>query len=235
MAGLATAVAVRRLPAAQPALAYTHGAWGIPREIRELLRRDRELWWAIVVVAIFWMVGGMVQQAVNALGKTQLGRDEWDTSLLVVAIGVGISIGCALGGYLSRGRVNPRIVAVGTTGLVVTLAIMAVRGGPQQHWLGYEYSFPVLVAMGVFTGMFVVPVQVSIQSRAPRQDKGRVIATMNQFSWIGIIFGAAIYQACIAVLDATGWPRNTIFGVTAVLLLPVAIFYRPEDRALAEC
>ena len=49
--------------------------------------------------------------------------------------------------------------------------------------------------------MFIVPVQVSLQSRPPREEKGRMIATMNQFSWIGIILGAIVYEACIRVLE----------------------------------
>jgi hypothetical protein len=43
-----------------------------------------------------------------------------------------------------------------------------------------------------------------------------------------------LYNACIMVLDATGWPRNTIFAVTAALMLPVALFYRPKDEQLSD-
>ena len=87
-----------------------------------------------------------------------------------------------------------------------------------------------LILLGVFTGMFIVPVQVALQSRPPKAEKGRMIATMNQCSWVGIILGAIVYQASIIVLDMTGGPRSTIFAVTAALMLPVAIFYRPQDR-----
>jgi hypothetical protein len=59
-----------------------------------------------------------------------------------------------------------------------------------------------------------------------------MIATMNQISWVGVILGAVVYGACVRVLDATLWPRNTIFGVTALLMLPVAILYRPKDERL---
>jgi sugar phosphate permease len=75
---------------------------------------------------------------------------------------------------------------------------------------------------------------VSLQSRPPRQQKGRMIATMNQCSWIGIILGALLYQVCIWVFDAYAWPRNTMFAVTAALMLPVAVFYRPKDEPLSE-
>jgi len=91
----------------------------------------------------------------------------------------------------------------------------------------------VLVAMGAFTGMFIVPIQVALQSRPPREQKGRMIATMNQCSWVGIILGAVLFWACLVVFTKYGWPQNTMFAVTAALMLPVALFYRPQDEALA--
>jgi acyl-[acyl-carrier-protein]-phospholipid O-acyltransferase/long-chain-fatty-acid--[acyl-carrier-protein] ligase len=180
------------------------------------------------------MVGGMVLPAVNALGKTQLGLAEGATSTLAASIGLGIAVGCILGGYLSRGRVNRSVVVGGAAGTVATLALMCLPGGTHGHLLGYWGSLPALTLMGVFSGMFIVPVQVSLQSRPPRTEKGRMIATMNQISWIGVILGAVLYGACVRVLDATGWPRNTVFGVTAALMLPVALFYRPKDERLAD-
>ena len=145
---------------------------------------------AIIVVSIFWMIGGIVQQTVNALGKTQLQLDDEKTSVLAASIGVGIAFGCVLGGYLSRGRVNRNVVVVGAIGLFVMLVVMALPGGEHQHLLGFYGSIPVLILLGVFTGMFIVPVQVALQSRPPREEKGRMIATMNQCSWVGIILGA---------------------------------------------
>jgi acyl-[acyl-carrier-protein]-phospholipid O-acyltransferase/long-chain-fatty-acid--[acyl-carrier-protein] ligase len=82
--------------------------------------------------------------------------------------------------------------------------------------------------------MLIVPVQVALQSRPPREEKGRTIATMNQISWIGVILGAVVYKYCLVVLDYTGWPRAAIFAVAATLMLPVAIFYRPKDEKLSE-
>jgi acyl-[acyl-carrier-protein]-phospholipid O-acyltransferase/long-chain-fatty-acid--[acyl-carrier-protein] ligase len=178
------------------------------------------------------MVGGMVLPTVNTLGKTQLGLGEGATSTLAASIGLGIAIGCILGGYLSHGRVSRPVVACGAVGTVATLALMCLPGGPHGHLLGYAGSLPVLILIGVFSGMFIVPVQVSLQTRPPRQEKGRMIATMNQISWVGVILGAVVYGACVRVLDATHWPRNTIFGVTALLMLPVAILYRPKDERL---
>ncbi len=232
--GTLTALTVRRLPAARPDLKHSFAAWGIPKEIRELLRQDRELFWAIVVVSMFWLVGGIVLPNVNALGKTQLGLDDGSTSVLSACMGVGIAVGCMLGGYLSRGRVNRKVVIGGATGAAIALLVMAMPGRHNGHFLGFAGSIPVLILVGLFSGMFIVPVQVSLQSRPPRGEKGRMIATMNQFSWIGVILSAVIWDVCVRVLEITGWPLSSVFALTAALLLPVALFYRPKEEQLSD-
>lgn len=234
VAGVVTAFMVRPLPVAKPNLKMRASSWLVPPEVVRLLKQDRQLLAAIVVVSIFWLVAGIVAQTVNAVGRSQLGVNEGETSLMTTSISLGIAIGCVLGGYLSRNRINRKVVAVGMWGLIATLLVLALRGGEHRHLLGYWGSFPALILLGLFTGLFVVPVQVTVQSRPPRDEKGRVVATMNQCTWIGVILGSLIYGACIHVLDRTGWPRNTIFAVTAVLMLPVAIFYRPKDEQLAD-
>jgi|tagenome__1003787_1003787.scaffolds.fasta_scaffold20963060_4 MFS family permease len=232
--GVITSLAIRPLPPARSDLKYDWTCWLIPKETVRLLRSNAELRWAIVVVTIFWMVGGIVVQTVNALGKSQLGLGEIPTSELSACMGLGTAIGCILGGYLSRGRINKNVVTVGTMGAVATLTLMSLPGHDHGHLLGFYGSLPVLVLLGTFSGMLIVPVQVTLQSVPPPEEKGRMIATMNQFSWVGVILGALVYSVCLNVLDKTGWPRSSVFAVTAVLMLPVAIFYRPIDAQLAE-
>jgi acyl-[acyl-carrier-protein]-phospholipid O-acyltransferase/long-chain-fatty-acid--[acyl-carrier-protein] ligase len=229
-----TSFGVRRVPPAQRDLEYRWSCWIMSRDTLQLLRRDRELLWAVGVVAMFWLVGGMVLQTVNALGKSQLGLDELRTSLLAAAIGVGTAIGCMLGGYLSRDRINRNVVTGGAFGTVAALVLMSLPGGGRDHLLGFYGSLPVLIVLGAASGMLIVPVQVTLQSRPPRAEKGRMIATMNQISWIGVILGAVCYKLCIIVLGFTGGPRSIIFAVMAVLMLPVAVLYRPKDERLVE-
>jgi acyl-[acyl-carrier-protein]-phospholipid O-acyltransferase/long-chain-fatty-acid--[acyl-carrier-protein] ligase len=232
--GTVTSFSIRRLPPANANLKYEWSCWLIPRQTLQLMMRNKQLLAAVIVVAVFWMVGGVVLQTVNALGKTQLGLNELQTSGLNVAIGLGTAIGCVMGGYLSHGRINRMVVVGGAVGTVIMLIVMSLPGRNQGHLLGFYGSLPVLLLLGAFSGMFIVPVQVALQSLPPPDEKGRMIATMNQFSWIGVILGALIYKACMPVLATTGWPRASIFAVTAVLMLPVAIFYRPKDERLAD-
>jgi len=57
---------------------------------------------------------------------------------------------------------------------------------------------------------------------------------MNLCTWVGIIIGAILYGVCIWALGEINWPPSTIFAMTALLMVPVAIFYRPRDVRLAE-
>ena len=232
--GTLTSLLTRRVPPASPDMPLRWYDWLVPPESIALLRRDRELLLALMVTSSFWLLGSIVQQAVNALGKSQLGLGDRDTSLLAAMLGIGIPIGCLLGGKLSAGRINPRVVAGGAIGIVVCLLLMSLRGGPQGHLLGFYGSIPVLVAAGISTGVFIVPIQVAVQALPPANEKGRMIALMNQCNWIGIIVGALLFKASVAFCEAANQPRNTAFAVGALVMLPIALFYRPKERRLGD-
>lgn len=234
LVGTGTSFLVRPVSPANPGAKLRWTDFFIPPEAIALVRRDRELLLALLVTSSFWLLGSIVQQAVNSLGKSQLGLDDVPTSILAAMLGVGIPIGCLIGGKLSAGRINPRVVVSGAIGIVISLGLMCLRGGEQDHLLGYQGSLFVLFAAGVSTGIFIVPIQVAVQALPPAHEKGRMIALMNQCNWIGIIIGALLFKASIAFCERFDQPRNTAFAVAALVMLPIALFYRPKERELGD-
>ncbi|MEM6654544.1 MAG: MFS transporter [Planctomycetota bacterium] len=232
--GTATSFLVRRAPAAKPRAVLRWRDFFVPPEAVALVRNDRQLLLALMVTSSFWLLGSIVQQAVNALGKSQLGLGDGPTSVLAAMLGVGIPIGCLIGGKLSGGAINPRVVTGGATGIVVCLFLMGLRGGPDEHLLGFYGSIPVLIAAGVSTGIFIVPIQVAVQALPPPSEKGRMIALMNQCNWVGIIIGATLFKATVAFTEAADQPRNTAFLVGAAVMLPIALLYRPRELQLGD-
>jgi len=187
--GTLTSLLVRSTPIADANLRFRWSMLGVSRDMVALLKRDRALLMALVVSSLFWMIGGIVQQTVNALGKTQLGLGDGPTSVMAASIGLGIAMGCVTGGILSRGCINPRVVKTGAVGICLTLVVLALPGGQHRHLLGYPGSVPALIVLGLFTGIFIVPIQVALQSLPPKQEKGRMIGLMNQCSWVGDALG----------------------------------------------
>jgi MFS family permease len=230
--GTLTSLLVRPVPPAVPHLAFQPSSLLVPPDTRALLIADRPLLVALLVSSMFWLVSGVAMQSVNSLGMTQLGVGERRTSLLTAVIGLGIAAGAVLAGRLSRGKADFRLVTWGGWGMVVGMLVMALSlpaAGGYRHVLGYAGSFPVLVLLGMAAGMFAIPVQVFLQSRPPEDQKGRLIAVMNLTNFIAILLSGAIYMAFDRLIEALHWPRSVLFAFNAMLILPVALFYRPRE------
>jgi acyl-[acyl-carrier-protein]-phospholipid O-acyltransferase/long-chain-fatty-acid--[acyl-carrier-protein] ligase len=231
--GTITSLLVRRVPPAVPGLKFHPSSLAIPPETRALLAADKPLLAALIVSCMFWLMSGVAMQSVNSLGMAQLGVGELKTSLLTAVIGLGIATGAVLAGRLSKGKADFRIVGWGSWGMVLGLALLSISwpipGGGYRHLLGYGGSMPALAIVGIFAGMFAIPVQVFIQTRPPESQKGRMIAAMNLTNFIAILLSGAIYMGFDRLISALGWPRSVLFGLNALLMLPVAILYRPKS------
>lgn len=227
--GTAAAWALRPLPPSCPELRFEPSMVGVPHDVRAQLRSDPPLRGALIASTMFWLTAAVVQPAVNALGERQLGAGKVLTSLLVTTLSLGIATGSVLAGFWSRGGRGARVQFWGMAGMCATLALVAIPGGERGNWLGYSGSVVVLLLLGGFTGMFAVPLQVFLQSRPPDGLKGRMIATQNLLNWIGIFVSTGIYGAASRLFTAVGWPDSAMFALCGLLMLPMALFYRPQD------
>ncbi|WP_417376461.1 MFS transporter [Gimesia maris] len=251
--GTISSLWVRRTPVAHPGLPFSPSTLGIDAETRGLLRNDRRLLSVLLISSVFWFVGGIVQPLVNIFGIGQLHISESRTSLMAACMGVGISLGCIVAGRASRKRVNFKLVTTGAWGLVVCLAVMAGFGWwatpetgetLQQTDVSLWASFiplsttewlarGVLTLLGFFAGLFVVPLQVELQTRPPKSLKGRMIGAMNLINWIGIVLSALFFGIFTKVLNACNWPMSNVFLFLAAVILPIAILYHPKDEILS--
>jgi acyl-[acyl-carrier-protein]-phospholipid O-acyltransferase/long-chain-fatty-acid--[acyl-carrier-protein] ligase len=232
--GTLTSLLVRRVPAAQPQLRFCWSALLIPSESRRLLRNDRPMLMAVLASCVFWLVAGIAIPAVNSLGLIQLRAGDLLTQTMTAMIGVGIALGSVIAGAISHGKADNRVVRYGTWGIVTFLLLISITLPGGQHLLGYWGSLIVLAALGAAAGMFAVPVQVFIQARPPEGMKGRMIAVMNQTNFVAIMLAAPIYEVFDELVRRLDWPRSSIFAMIAVLMLPVAVFYRLPDRVHRE-
>lgn len=231
--GTITSLAIRRVPPAKPDLAFRLSSMSVPPETRKLLRDDIPLSVALLASCMFWLVAGIVIQVVNSFGKNQLGLNDTWTSIMVAVISLGIAIGAVIAGRMSHGKADFRIVRIGAWGLVIGLILISLPGpGPHRHLLGFWGSLPVLVVLGAFAGMYSIPIQVFLQARPPDEQKGRMIALMNQANFLAILLSGAMFIGFEAITYALGWPRSMMFAFTALLMLPVAILYHPKSEEL---
>jgi MFS family permease len=259
VAGTLTSLFIRKTSVAHPGLRFRVSSLAINADTWKMLRADRKLMGVLLISSLVWFLGGVSQPAVNAFGKIRLHYSDGRTSMLAACLGVGIAVGCLFAGKASHKRVAFHLVTWGAWGLFLSfLALIgvgllgeelpkqAVNAVPQGM---LELLTPrsatdwaargVLTSLGIFAGLFVVPLQVFMQSRPPEDQKGRMIGAMNLINWIGIVFSAAFYGVAVKVINTSGLPPADvywIFAALAVVILPVAVFYRPrKETPSAEC
>lgn len=232
IAGATTSLLIRRTPAAQPAVKLTGDVWGVSKDVRKVLGRDRGLLTALLVSSVFWLVGGLAVPTVNRLGLELLQVGEIATSILTASIGLGIMGGALLASAMCRKGYGDQCVTLGLWGIFVTLIGLGMwmsAAGEAAHMLGFGGSIIVLILLGVFSAVFSVPIMVYLQSRPPAKIKGRMIATMNQANFVGILISGPLYQLFESISAKMQWPICSVFLMMSLLVLPLAALYRLDS------
>jgi MFS family permease len=85
-----------------------------------------------------------------------------------------------------------------------------------------------LLATGIFAGCFIVPLATFMQIRPPADKKGRMMGAMNLFQWIAILIAAVFYFQAVNLCIHFEVRRSWIFAMSALVMLPVALFFRPQ-------
>lgn len=226
--GTFASLLVRPVEPAAAGLPFQLQYLGIPSEILSLLRRDRALFLALVASCVFWLIAGLTIQAVNSLCKVQLAMTDTSTSIMVALISIGIAVGGALAGWLSRGGDGHRVIVKGMWGVVIWSSLLAITIPGRGHLLGSIGTAPVLILLGGAAAFFAIPIQVFLQARPPDDLKGRMIAVMNQANFLAIVASGLIYMLLDSLILSMEWPRSALFAAMAILFLPVAVFYRMD-------
>jgi len=233
--GTISSLFVRTTPVAHPGLEFHAGALFIPRETRVLLWENRRLLKVLVVTSLFWCTGAVYQLAVNDIGILQLDIGEETTGYLGACAAIGIAVGCVAAGRLSHGTFHAGIVRIGATGMMLTLLLLAAPGSARGGTLlGTGGTAFALVVLGIFAGLFAVPLQVYIQAKSPTAQKGRLVATMNVLNWLGIAFSGVYHKLFNAMFVRFGLPPATMFAAAALILVPVVALYHPEHESLED-
>ena len=237
LVGTLTSLLVRRTPVAEPNAPFAWSNLAISPAARSILRQDAPLRNALGVYSIFWFVAAIFPIMVNWLGREQFGMSNSKTSFLLATVSLGIAAGFVCAGKLSAGNVNFRFVQIGALGLACCLILLALpsswNGEKWEHLLGIKGSCIALIFSGFFAGLFALPVQVYLQARPPQSVKGRVIGAMNLVNWIAIVLAAGFVGLAGYVLETKlELPRFGIFGITGLVLLPIAFFYRSDTVQL---
>ena len=255
--GILAAHAIRKSPEKErPRAAFP---WLGPvdsfRHALECRRNDSPLYLVLAGEAFFYCISSFVLLCIPNLGIL-LGFSLTVTSLLSVALTVGICIGSVLAGRHEAGVWRRFILPAGAgmaLGLVAAAFAPLMPLGARLPWLLVTLAFA-----GICGGLYLIPLVSFIQIRPRAEEKGKVIAISNFASFVGILLAGLVFTplsflhpalllvcaglAILAFLAWAGWrlhslPEKTLADTRGGLLglflrLCVGLRYRVTTRGL---
>lgn len=193
-------------------------------------RADRLVFLAILGISWFWLYGALLLAQLPAYTKDVLGAAEGGVTLLLAVFTLGIGSGSLLCARLSKQHVEIGLVPLGALGLSlagldlalaspaaaprVTLDLAALLAAP-----GTLRVLADLFALGLFGGLFIVPLYALMQLRSAAAQRARVVAANNILNALFMVAGAL----AAALLLAAGLSIPVLFGVAALANAAVAL------------
>ncbi|MDR2452016.1 MAG: MFS transporter [Candidatus Accumulibacter sp.] len=168
-------------------------------------RRSRSVFLSILGISWFWAYGALLLAQFPAYTKSVLGGEESLVTALLAVFSIGIGAGSLVCEKLTRRRgksVEPGLVPLGALGMVVfgvDLALASPAGAagapmPLAAALGQGGTLRVmadLVLLGVFGGIYCVPLYALVQQRSAPEYRARIIAANNVLNSLFMVLSAA--------------------------------------------
>ena len=195
-------------------------------------RENRTVFLSILGISWFWLYGAMFLAQFPAYAKDILGGAETTVTLLLATFTLGIGLGSILCERLSGKMVEIGLVPVGSIGLTLfgldlvwASSVMLPSSEPLTvaALLAIPGTWRVLLdlgALGLFGGLFIVPLYALVQIRSNVAHRARIIAANNIMNALFMVVGAI---AAAGLLSA-GLSIPTLFAVAAVCNAAVGIY-----------
>jgi len=182
-----------------------------------IIQLDRRLRLGTIAVNYFWFMGAVLQLNIFLYAKDIMDASDKVASLLVMAVAIGVGVGSYVCGKWSRGRVEIQFVFLGALGM----SIFAID-------LLWAYSslpraFMDFFMLGAAAGFYDIPLMALIQAKSPEAERGRVMATINFFSFAAILLASGVLWFLSNVLQQN--PAQVFFILGVISLGAVSAVY----------
>lgn len=187
---------------------------------------------AILGISWFWFFGTILTAQLPSYAIVHLGGDETLYLLALALFSIGTGIGSLLCEKLSQRTVEIGLVPFGAIGMTVFcidlyfartglapiqgLSISAFSQQPGSWRIMFDLTF-----IGLFAGLYAVPLFALVQNRTPKSELSRVIAALNIQNAVFIVTAAVL---ALVTQRVFGWSIPQLFLATGIATALVALF-----------
>lgn len=188
--------------------------------------RNRILRLTVIGTSYFWFVASFLYLVLILFGTNEMEmKNISSATFLFVYLSVGVALGSVIVAKLSLYKVETGFIPIGSLGMSVTSLMLPMYA--HNYWLAVCDIF----FLGIFSGMFLVPLNTLLQLESDDTKRGRFIAISSMFENVGMIIAATTLGFFTAVLKISSGDILLILGglsfavtVYVFMLLPEAFF-----------
>jgi MFS family permease len=204
-------------PAAEPSLKINWNPITETGRNIAFVWKSQAVWLAIIGISWFWFYGATLLAQFPVFAKEVLHGDESVFILLLAVFSVGVGVGSLLCEKLSKGIVEIGLVPLGAIGMMAFgVDLYLASAGGITNWR----LLADIALIGLFGGVYIVPLYTLIQSRAQKTHQSRVIAANNilnaLFMGVSGVFAMLIFKL--------GFNIPQLFLITALMNALVIIY-----------
>lgn len=228
--GFLSSLAIPKLQPAAPSLRIDWRPWTSTWENLRAARESRTVFLSILGISWFWFYGALVLAQLPLYTKDVLGGSEEVVTVLLVMFSAGVGIGSLLCERLSGGKVEIGLVPFGSIGLTVFavdlyFATPSLAGNnlSARDFIQTAGTWRILADMaliGMFGGLFIVPLYAMVQQRTRREIMSRVIGANSILNAVFMVVAAGF----AALSLHAGMTIPQLLLLTGVLNAFVAIY-----------
>jgi acyl-[acyl-carrier-protein]-phospholipid O-acyltransferase/long-chain-fatty-acid--[acyl-carrier-protein] ligase len=184
---------------------------------------------AVMGSAYFLFAGAFIQLNIIPFGMQSLHLTDVQGGYLFLLTALGIGAGSIIAGKASGKVVELGLVPIGGVGMTIGCFLLDL-------WSAHLYLIiPLVVILGMFGGLFLIPLDAYIQVASPHKKRGQIVATTNFIGFFGVLCASFIIYFISEVLGIEADKGFTFLGyLTALITIAItALFYDYLARYLA--
>lgn len=180
----------------------------------QVARERKSVFLAILAISWFWFFGTFFFYQAPSYAKYYFGGNEHVATLIIACFAVGIGMGSLVCEKLSHRTIEIGLVPLAAVGLSVftadlyflqnmpsplsNLTIMQTLQHQHHRWILFN-----LVMIGVFSGLYNVPLYSFVQDRSKLENRARIIAGNNIINSFFMIAAAGFMILTLNVFHLT--------------------------------
>jgi 1-acyl-sn-glycerol-3-phosphate acyltransferase len=225
--------AIPRAAATDPTLKIDFNPITSTWEVIRFAARTRTIFLSLLGISWFWLVGAVILAQLPAYAREVIGGDKTVYTLLLAAFSIGTALGSLACERLSGHKVEIGLVPLGSIGMTVCLLDLyfehpgvQAAGVAVVSWTqflaagGWDIALDCAL-IGLFGGLFIVPLYALILQRSAESHRARIIACNNIMNAGFMVIAALLAILWLEVLDFT---IPQLFILAAVLNAIVAAY-----------